>query len=317
MSAKSVERLDLKWGNPYMDRDLAIRLAAFSWLSEKTQAIGDVLPRNLLQEGFDFEGSRIPLVSPQGIFKPKSMELPLTITTTTESPYHDAFTPDGWLAYSYRGVNPHHPDNEGLRKAISLQRPLIYLNGIVPGKYLVVWPVYIIDDDPSSLTFRVAVDDPTSVPSIENAQVVAEDRAGARRAYITATVRVRLHQRAFRERVLAAYRSQCSLCRLRHEELLDAAHIMPDSLPMGEPKVSNGIALCKLHHAAFDTFIIGISPDYIVHVRQDVLEENDGPILQHGLQQLHEARLILPPAKSQWPNQEALRWRFERFRTAA
>jgi putative restriction endonuclease len=237
--------------------------------------------------------------------------------TTPDSPYHDGFTPDGWLAYSYRGVDPHHPDNEGLRKAISLQRPLIYLYRIVPGKYLAIWPVYVIADDPSSLTFRVAVDDPISIPSLEHAHVAAEDRAGARRAYITASVKVRLHQRSFRERVLAAYRSQCSLCRLRHEELLDAAHIMPDNLPAGEPEISNGIALCKLHHAAFDSFIVGVSPDYIIHVRQDVLEEIDGPILQYGLQQLNETRIILPTTKSQWPNQEALRWRFDRFRNEA
>jgi hypothetical protein len=35
-------------------------------------------------------------------------------------------------------------------------------------------------------------------------------------------------------------------------ELLDAAHILPDGHPKGEPVVPNGLALCKLHHAAFD-----------------------------------------------------------------
>lgn len=300
-----------------MDRDLAIRLAAFQWLAERNRALGDVLPRTLLQEGFEYEGARIPLVSPQGIFKPKAMELPLTITTTPESPYQDAFGPEGWLEYRYRGSDPNHPDNEGLRRAIILQRPLVYLHGIVPGKYLVVWPVYVIVDDRSALTFRVAVDDTGSIQSLENEQIAAEDRAGARRAYITATVRLRLHQRSFRERVLEAYRSQCSLCHLRHEELLDAAHIIPDSSPTGEPQVTNGIALCKLHHAAFDSFIIGVSPDYRIHVRPDVLREEDGPILQYALQALHQAAIILPSSEHQWPSREALKWRFERFREAA
>ncbi len=300
-----------------MQRDFALRLAAFAWLADKTQALGDVLPRAVLQEGFQFEGARIPLVSPQGIFTPRGMELPLTITTTPEGPYKDVFGRDGWLEYRYRGTDPRHRDNAGLRQAISLQTPLIYFHGIVKGKYMAVWPVYVIGDDPDSLTFRVAVDDAGAVPSVEQAQMLAEDRAGARRAYITATVKVRLHQRSFRERVLAAYRSQCSLCRLRHEELLDAAHILPDSAPEGEPLVSNGIALCKLHHAAFDSFIIGVSPDYKVYVRQDVLDEIDGPILQFGLQALHETRLVLPTSRLHWPNQEALEWRFERFRKAA
>ena len=36
----------------------------------------------LLQQGFEFQGQRIPLVAPQGIFKPKILELPISITTT-------------------------------------------------------------------------------------------------------------------------------------------------------------------------------------------------------------------------------------------
>jgi len=46
----------------------------------------------------------------------------------------------------------------------------------------------------------------------------------------------------------------------------------------------NGLALCKLHHAAFDANIIGVTPDLEVTVRLDVLQEIDGPMLQHGLQ---------------------------------
>lgn len=97
--------------------------------------------------------------------------------------------------------------------------------------------------------------------------------------YITATVRQRLHQRTFRERVMQACGEQCSLCRLRHGELLDAAHIIPDGRPGGDPIVQNGLALCKLHHAAFDRRFLGIRPDYMVEVRRDLLEENDGPML--------------------------------------
>ncbi len=51
------------------------------------------------------------------------------------------------------------------------------------------------------------------------------------------------------------------MCRLRHEELLEAAHILPDGHPQGLAVVPNGLALCKLHHAAFDSYIIGVTPD--------------------------------------------------------
>lgn len=53
-----------------MSLDQEIRLAAFNWLNKQVQTRGDVLPRKLLRKGFDFQGSRIPLISPQGIFKP-------------------------------------------------------------------------------------------------------------------------------------------------------------------------------------------------------------------------------------------------------
>jgi putative restriction endonuclease len=163
----------------------------------------------------------------------------------------------------------------------------------------------------------VAVDDLASISQQIDKSAIADNRAEARRAYITATVKVRLYQQSFRERVLNAYHSQCSLCRLRHIELLDAAHIIPDNASEGLPKVTNGIALCKLHHAAFDSLLLGVSPDYKVHVRNDVLDEDDGPLLQYGLQAIHGSRLILPTSRSQWPSQEALEWRFQRFTETA
>jgi len=122
-----------------------------------------------------------------------------------------------------------------------------------------------------------------------------------------------LHQRKFRERVLDAYREQCALCRLRHSELLDAAHIIPDGEPGGEPVVENGIALCKLHHAAFDGFFLGIRPDYVVEVRSDILLEDDGPMLRHGLQGLHGARILLPRSKKSRPSADRLEVRYDRF----
>jgi len=295
-----------------MDTDLAVRLEAFKWLAEKTQAQGEVLPRSLLQEGFIFEGNRVPLIGPQGIFKPKIIELPLTITTSPNSPYSDVYFKDH-LKYSYRGTNPDHPDNVGLRKLMQLNRPLIYLYGTVPGRYLAVWPVYITGDNPDQLSFNVSVDDMANFIVEEGKTAVIYENDFARRAYITSTVRVRLHQHAFRERVIAAYQSQCSLCRLRHIELLDAAHIIPDSAPEGEPLITNGISLCKLHHAAYDSFILSVSPDYVIHVRQDILDEHDGPVLQHGLKDLNGNRIMLPHEIRNWPNKDALAERYMQF----
>jgi putative restriction endonuclease len=191
--------------------------------------------------------------------------------------------------------------------------PLIYFHGIVPGQYLAMWPVFIVGDDRSSLSFRVDVDSKkATAPATEGAAVVSE----ARRRYVVATILHRLHQVQFRFRVLRAYQEHCAVCRLRHSELLDAAHILPDGHPKGEPIVPNGLALCKLHHAAFDRHILGVRPDLVVEVREDILREEDGPMLRHGLQEFQGSRIIVPKASALRPNPDYLAERFELFRRA-
>jgi putative restriction endonuclease len=80
--------------------------------------------------------------------------------------------------------------------------------------------------------------------------------------------------------------------------------------------VRNGLSLCKLHHSAFDSFLIGISPDYVVEVRKDILEEADGPMLLHGLQGMNKKAIVLPRSAEQRPDKALLDKRFELFRKA-
>ena len=94
------------------------------------------------------------------------------------------------------------------------QTPLIHFIGVVPGQYMALWPVFIVGDDPANLAFTVAV---------ENREIqVADTELGAetelRRRYVTTATRRRLHQHAFRQRVLRAYKEHCTVCRLGHLE---------------------------------------------------------------------------------------------------
>ncbi|MFW6012417.1 MAG: HNH endonuclease [bacterium] len=302
--------------------DPTIRRAAFEWLAVQSEVHGDVLPWALLQRGFELRGERVPLVSMQGIFKPRVMELPLSIRTAPEGgPYDDAFTAENLLRYRYRGEDPQHPQNVGLREAMRRKVPLVYLHGIVRGRYLAAWPVFIVGDDPGALSFTVAVDDERMVLPLaqdwQDDSYIAETDAEARRRYVTSLVRQRLHQRSFRERVLRAYREQCAFCRLRHGELLDAAHIVPDREARSEPRVPNGVALCKLHHAAFDALFLTVRPDDLrIVVREDILTEEDGPMLLHGLQGLHGQVIQHPRSPELRPDRELLANRWERFRAA-
>ncbi len=52
------------------DLDTRVRTQAFQFLTEQTRFHGEVVPRDLLERRFDFEGRRVPLIGPQGIFKP-------------------------------------------------------------------------------------------------------------------------------------------------------------------------------------------------------------------------------------------------------
>jgi len=179
--------------------DQRIRLEAFAWLESQCAIHGEVLPWALLLRGFDLNDQRVPLVSQQGIFKPRLCELPLTLRPSPDGPYHDAFGPDELLRYAYRGTNAQHRENVGLRRAMKSQAPLVYFHGLLPGKYLAIWPVYIVGDDPETLFFSVAVDDAryaTQRLSEALAGKIIADPAHdeARRAYITTTTRRRVHQ---------------------------------------------------------------------------------------------------------------------------
>lgn len=301
-----------------MDQELdrQVRAATFQWLNEQRDLNGDIFPRSVLSEGFQFAGRRVPLVGPQGIFKPRILsDVPLSITTAPGGPYADSMA-SGRLRYAYRGTDPEHRDNRGLRLAMQHGLPLVYLYGLEPGQYAAAWPVFVVGDRKNDLFFDVAVDDEQVWRSAGSDSGIAEDRADIRRQYITSLVRRRLHQQAFRARVLEAYRVQCALCRLRHQELLDAAHITADTEPEGEPIVSNGLALCKLHHAAYDRHFLTVRPDYRIEVRQSLLLEKDGPMLLHGLQGLHQQEIALPRSVALQPDRSRLEIRYQAFQRA-
>ena len=295
--------------------DGAVRLAAFQFLDRAVERYGDALPFDVLSHEFEFEGVRVPLLGPQGIFKPAILpEMPLTVSTAPpvegrEAPYADRLSADGLIEYCYRGTDPRHPDNVRLRLAMTRRVPLVYLKGLVRGVYAGAWPVYVVGDDPAALKFRIAVDDARSLA----APAEDSDRFATRR-YLTVEAHKRLHQQGFRERVLRAYRGLCAICRLKHTELLDAAHILRDGHPRVDPVVPNGLALSRLHHAAFDEDLIGLRPDLRVDVRADILEEEDGPMLLHGLQGFQDVKIQLPRRPELHPDRDRVAERYEQFR---
>ena len=264
--------------------DRIIRSAVFALLAVLAESYGEVLPWSVLKQGVSVGNRVVQIIGPQGIFTPAGLDTPISISTAPEKPgherpYDDEVGDDGMLRYRYRGTDPNHRDNAGLRRAFREATPLVYFHGLAKGLYLAFWPVFIHADDPASLTFTVAFEDPQVLRSDLSPMVVDE----ARRSYTSRLARMRLHQAEFRHRVITAYATTCAVCRLRHWELLDAAHILPDVHPLWAPIVPNGIALCKIHHAAFDSNILGIRPDHVVEIRADILLEIEPVLMQRDL----------------------------------
>lgn len=301
------------------DEDDELRAAAFAFLSDLISKTGGFVTRQHLRE-FEFRGQRISLEQHmRGIRVVEGHEAALSILTTyrarpEDRPYEDDVGGDGYPRYKWQGSDPKAADNRAVRDAIRLQKPLAWFFGVAPGLYEAVFPVWIVDEEPDQHQFVVAVEEGMRT-AWQPAVLLSQADLVRRREYALSIVRRRLHQPDFRRRVLAAYGSQCALCRLRHPELLDAAHIKEDS-EGGQPVVTNGVAMCAIHHRAFDSLVLGIRPDYVIEVRRDVRDERDGPTLQHALQSLHGGGLVLPRQQPHWPDRELLEARFERFRQA-
>jgi putative restriction endonuclease len=296
--------------------DEALRASCFASLDVLCATHGEDVPyRGGLEAGFAFRGRRVPFLSPQkGIFRAavQEGEPALSINTSAKSPYDDEETPDGFF-YAYRAGSIDQPDNRALRAAFAQAAPLVYYIATRPGYYRPVYPVYLMADDPVGQ--RVLVSPGRMIGPLDEQGPVRLDDTLERR-YAVHETRVRLHQARFRGRVLIAYSNRCTICRLREARLLDAAHIAGDLEESGEPVISNGLSLCSIHHRAFDQNLVGVTPDYRVHVSRRLLEDEDGPMLQ--LLKAFHAQPIEVPSRRVWrPDRERLSERFERFRVAA
>lgn len=285
--------------------ELDVRRSAMAYLAELMAAYGGVVTRAQL-EAFTYGGEPVKLIDQgRGIRNPRQLAATLSILSQPSGRYDDVETEDGLLRYAYREGDPDAGDNRKLRRAVELGVPLVLLQGIGPGLFVPTFPVYVVADAPAGRYVEIAVDE--DLRFLAGSAPTADTREYAERL-----TRLRLHQPVFRARVLRAYEQTCAICRLRHVDLLDAAHILSDA-EGGQPVVPNGLSLCKIHHAAYDRGIVGVRPDYVVQVRADVLLEIDGPMLKHGIQDVHGWRLELPKRSAERPDRELLTQRWAAF----
>ena len=242
--------------------DQRVRLAVFQWLRAQMDVHGEVLPRSLLAEGFVFDG--IGGCRCSGRRESSSRRLPRRRCRSQRSravqdemgvrrrsaatriagrirPIRTTAACDARCRSSFRWST-----SIGSSRASTWRRSRSSSSATIPER----------------LTFDVQVDDPLAAGAAPGGRSTGDRGSGgdpARVRDLDRAARV-LHQQAFRARVIEAYRTHCAFCRLRHQELLDAAHITADADDTGEPVVSNGLSLCKLHHAAFDRHFLTVRP---------------------------------------------------------
>lgn len=282
-----------------------LRLEAFAELELLIDARGGFASHAELVD-FKLEGRTFPLIDPnRGIRNPANFDATLSIVSSLDGPYDDHVGADGLLRYAFRSGDREGGDNRKLRVAMAQRVPIILFQKLMPNVYVPIVPSYVVGE---SGRFALVATGDAAVLAYDSPQSDVERR------YLRRLVQERVHQPVFRANVMVAYERTCAVCRLRHPEMLDAAHIVPDRDEVGVPHVTNGLALCKIHHAAYDNNLLGIDPNYRVHVDGEVLREVDGPMLRHGIQDMHGIELRVPKKADVRPDPDRLAARFETFR---
>jgi len=226
--------------------------------------------------------------------------------------YEDEETEEGFFRYALQRGDPMKQGNRYLWEALEDQTPFIYFHAVAPSRYKAIWPCYVTQIHPEARYCEVVVGDPATVPAQKSQVVEYSQRPALATSYAVRETRVRLHQAAFRASVLDAYQDRCALSGLPIRQLLEAARITPDSLAHSTAEVSNGIAMSRLHHTAYDKNLIGISPDYVVSVSQEIQHTNDGAVLD-ALKELDGRRIQVPRSRGLHPDRNRLEERYRDF----
>ncbi len=112
----------------------------------------------------------------------------------------------------------------------------------------------------------------TADPAGVSSDDIEATKGPPERRRVLRTVLRFLRDRRFRSRVLTAYSHRCSACGVQLD-LLDAAHIVPVGQPGSTDEVSNGVAMCALHHRAYDRALIAFDTSFDLHISKARLDE--------------------------------------------
>jgi putative restriction endonuclease len=303
-----------------MISDQAIITATFNRVRYLEIAHGENIPWEAILNGLTIREEKIFIANKaRGIFKPRQMERGvLSIKTTIPkagrmNPYSDEEISAGYFHYSLQQGDPNGGGNKYLKQAMVDKSPFVYFFAIAPAVYKAIWPCYVASIDDKSMTSKIVVGVQEKSSNNYESDVLYEVPTHVERAYRVAETRARIHQSSFREQVLSAYSFKCAITSLPVPALLEAAHITPDSEPGGDALVTNGIALSRLHHKAFDANLLGIDVDFRIHISSRLLDIRDGVLLEQGLKEFQGKKIALPTRANFAPCRDRLKERFTEY----
>lgn len=301
-----------------MTTDSDIIFSAFQRIQELELIYYDAIPWKAIQQGIEYSGRKVLLANlAKGIFKPIAMKRgPLSIKTTMPrgnnvNIYDDQMRDEGFYQYSLERGDPYGERNVLLWQALEDNAPFIYFYAVAPAIYKALWPCFVRNIHPELGYAEIIVGSSLPDKTTQSARPIVPSEIESR--YMVRETKIRLHQASFREAVLSAYNNKCAITGLPTPKLLEAAHIIPDQLIGDKQTVSNGIALSRLHHKAYDANLIGIDPDYKVHISDELNITNGGPLLKNGILDFNGKSLNIPKHEEMSPNRDYLARRFESY----
>ena len=103
----------------------------------------------------------------------------------------------------------------------------------------------------------------SGAPAEKDSEPVQDEDVEFERRYIERVTKHRLHQAPLREAALRRYGARCMYCGLDVEQVLEAAHVIPDSKG-GAASTDNVLVLCANHHTALDRGLLKMEGDHLV-----------------------------------------------------
>lgn len=135
------------------------------------------------------------------------------------------------------------------------------------------------------------------------------------------TIKSKLRARGFRQAVIEAYNYKCAFCGMKINSPdslsweVEAAHIVPHC-SNGKDDIWNGLALCHLHHWAFDVGWFALENDFTIRVSRgsQLLPHDYGRMGDYDfirIFSIKNSKAFLPAREENYPHHNSIAWHRE------